>query len=192
MLKEKIQLAGFEVRKDIGAACNVKILTSRDTLLEEDLLKIATGAYIVNSAGPGIPRGGMMPNVLAGKTTWALDGFRLVPSNVSGELQLLFRQPGSNNEFIVQIWRAGIDPGFRLRINLPVALASMQDKSVFAEGFTFQTEEHDGRKTVTAYRDGDTRARYYPHYRKGDTFDECYVVKEVTKPLKNTRRYELN
>lgn len=192
MIRERIQLTSFEVRKDISAACNVEILGSRNTLLEEDLLEIATGAYIISSAGPGIPRGGMMPNVLTGKTSWTLDGFRLVPSNVSGELHLIFRQPSSNDEFVVQLWRAGIDPGFRLRIDLPMFISSMQDKSVFAEGFTLQAEEHDGRKVVTVYRDGDTRARYYPYYCKGDTFDERYIVKEVTKPLKNSRRYELS
>ncbi len=192
MIRETIKLESFRACRDTGTPCKMELLNAGGVSLERGLAEIATNAYIVKVAGVAIPRKGIIRSVLAGETKWELDGFQLMPSYTDGELALLFRETRSDDELVVRLWSAGSDPGFGIRISLPAAIASTQGKgAVFAEGFTFKTEFH-GRNVVTMYRDGDARVKYYPYYCKGDTFDECYVVKEVTKPLKNTRRYEPN
>lgn len=190
MLREKSELKVLEAHKEVDLPCDVVAGGAEDVPTDEALAKIATDAYIVGSCGR-VPRRGMIKEVLAGATEWKLDGFRIVPSESCGELHLLFNKPGSADKFVIELWRAGTEPGFILRIILPTAQDPLQRSRIVGESFAFQTEEHSGGKRLTVYCSSERGVKYYPHFVKGDTFDERYVIKESLRLLESNREYNL-
>lgn len=195
MLQENVKLVNFEARKDIGAPCGIEVMVehTETTTLAEDLTAIATDAYIDDREGHRTPRKGKIKEVLSGGTEWKLTGFRISPSYKGGELKLLFESTRRKDEFVIELWAANtkLQPSFALCIDLPMLVDPIRRNIVAAEEFTFRPEWHEGRNVLTMYCDGDSGVKYYPYYCKGDTFDEYYVVKEVLRPLKNTRKYEI-
>lgn len=186
MIRERIQLTSFEAQRDVTKIpCELEIFGNHGKKVAiEELCSLVTDAYLITKQGC-VPRLGFVKKLLtdSNKDNWELDRFTIRPSSDSGELVLKFTRHGCDDIFVVNLWASGVKPGFTLVVSVPSVQDILRQDSILCERFVFVAEEHDGRTSLTMYRNGKSDVAYYPVYIKHCQSDERYVVKEITGTL---------